>query len=99
MAFQQTLNRKTRQQKIRASSRQTAKREASLTNNDSSPAKEASQASSAPIAGDYDYIAHDLKKIGWITLVCLLILAIATVFISDFQVFIDLRESLNLPTL
>jgi hypothetical protein len=97
MAYRATLNRKTRHQKIQASQRQSA--------GGADPIKVVSQDSgnssvSAPAASfQYAYVLQDLKKIAWITVICLALLLLATVFISDIQPFVQLRHALNLPTL
>jgi hypothetical protein len=98
MAFQTTLNRKTRQQKIKASQRQVQHQPA--VSSVEPPRSDQTVNSSSPSATEnYSYIIGDLKKIGWITAICLLILAISTILISDIGFFVQLRSSFHLPTL
>jgi hypothetical protein len=47
----------------------------------------------------YNYVAQDLRKIGWITVLCLVILAVATLFLSDISMVAHWRSVLHLPAL
>lgn len=95
MAYRTTLNRKTRHQKIQASQRQAANPPIS------SGVNAMPQATPVPAGSQeqYAYVIQDLKKIGWITVICLILLLISTILISDFSIFVQLRSALHLPTL
>lgn len=97
MAYRATLNRKTRQQKIQASRRHNAAGAdpVKAITADSRNHDEAAAATSL----QYAYVLQDLKKIAWITAICLALLLLATILISDIQPFVQLRQTLHLPTL
>jgi hypothetical protein len=96
-----TTKRKTRQQKIQASGRQTQdtmialqpEQYQAMASNQTTPSAE--QIATAT----YAYVTQDLRKIGLITLLCLALLTIATLFLSDISAFSQLRAFFHLPTL
>jgi hypothetical protein len=95
-----TTKRKTRQQKIQISARQAHNTPVELFN---TPAPVATSTTTVTpeqaAASAYAYVTQDMRKIGWITLLCLSLLAIATLFLSDFPFLEHLRTALHLPTL
>lgn len=89
--------RKTRQQKIQQSQR----RIVPMTSSDSEVVKinaaEQSVATASPnqeIADTQLYVMAELKRIGWISLLCAAILAIATIFLADFEWAKSVRDLL-----
>lgn len=89
-------NRKTREQKIKASARQQTTAETLTVD---APTTATATIDPHALGADYHYVISDLKRIGWVTLVCFIILAIATVLISDISWFVHIRTTLHLPTL
>lgn len=94
MPISAKLNRKTRAQKIKSSERAESQQDVIVSSEMSAGARLA-----VTSQDDYSYISGDLKRIAWTTVVCLAILAIVTVLMSDFGTFASIRSSLNLPTL
>jgi hypothetical protein len=92
--------RKTRDQKIKSSERQVKQvQPIDYQTSDIPIATQQLNQNTTTTSHEYDYISHDLHKIGWIMLLCVALLAIATILISDLSPFVTLRQSLHLPTL
>lgn len=90
--------RKTREQKIKARARK-ARVESVDQVLDPSTTPEAAQAEARNLNPEktYAYVGQDLRKIGIITLVCVLLLAAATLFLSDLSPVAQLRNTLHVP--
>ena len=90
--------RKTREQKIKASARK-AKIPSADEVADPSTTPEAVKAEARNLNPEktYTYVGQDLRKIGLITLVCVALLAVATLLLSDLSVIDQLRNTLHVP--
>ena len=90
--------RKTREQKIKASARK-SKAEPFDEALDPSATPEAQRVETRNLNPEktYAYVGRDLRKIGFITLFCVILLAVATLFLSDLQSVAQLRNTLHVP--
>ena len=79
--------RKTRQQKIQQSQRSKTQQVTQVQESGVEPVEAVSvmpMSHSQEIAETQRYVVDELRRIGWISLVCGAILAVATIFLADF---------------
>ncbi len=101
--------RKTRQQKVQHRQRQAAtpSRDAGAVDavpvsNNAIIANELAKpnlAIDAHIQATYTYAWEELRRIGWISLVCLGLLLVASLLLSEIPAIVELRNTLSLPNL
>lgn len=93
-------NRKTRQQKISRSNRKQSQDTALPTQ---SPVEKSNNGAAtltphqAEIAATQEYVVEELRRIGWISLICFVLLVIATLLLADFAWIVDFRQAIGLP--